>query len=525
MSNFKTRILGLAAVATAFVGVSYGQTVSCTTAPQADPALRQEGQTELLAPLVATCTGNGVATTGTVYITTSLPITSKAFTAAGVTSNEAALQVNGGAVIQGTVSGSTVTFANVPLTGGADQLKVMNIRVNASAATNPQVTESGVLVYTTTAAGGTASATIPPSATGGPGYVLKSLSGPTLNTTGVFSPVQSYYLCQGNNAANANNSTAAFTFNINTAIGGALKNQTDEQGQYVSGANIGTASTGDQIVVTFANVPTGVTLYVPATITSTQGGNNPTTLTIANNPTVVGTGANIANDVAYTSTNGTVTVTYVTLSDPAAGPLTIPVSVYVGFAANAGITANGPITVNYSYGPAVAPLTGPAPSVPLFVASSFTAANGTTFNSCATNLLFPFVTNTLGFDTGIVIANTSSDNLATSKALQTNFPSSVTPQGGTCTLSFYGTGLPATSTGVTDPLGNLATAGTHAFTLSSVAPGFQGYMIASCPFLYAHGFAYIAYNLTQNNGTAMGYLAEVLNRGLANAPQVEAVTF
>jgi len=36
-------------------------------------------------------------------------------------------------------------------------------------------------------------------------------------------------------------------------------------------------------------------------------------------------------------------------------------------------------------------------------------------------------------------------------------------------------------------------------------------MIASCNFLYGHGFAYVVYNLTQNNGAAMGYLADVLN--------------
>jgi len=35
-------------------------------------------------------------------------------------------------------------------------------------------------------------------------------------------------------------------------------------------------------------------------------------------------------------------------------------------------------------------------------------------------------------------------------------------------------------------------------------------MIASCNFLYGHGFAYVVYNLTQNNGAAMGYLADAI---------------
>jgi hypothetical protein len=46
-----------------------------------------------------------------------------------------------------------------------------------------------------------------------------------------------------------------------------------------------------------------------------------------------------------------------------------------------------------------------------------------------------------------------------------------------------------------------------------VAPGFQGYAIASCPFLYAHGFAFLASGLGSPGGVVQGYLAEVLSPG------------
>ena len=50
-----------------------------------------------------------------------------------------------------------------------------------------------------------------------------------------------------------------------------------------------------------------------------------------------------------------------------------------------------------------------------------------TISPCSCNLLFPFVTNIAGFDTGVAIANTSADPFGTS------------PQTGTVTLNYYGT--------------------------------------------------------------------------------------
>ncbi len=106
-----------------------------------------------------------------------------------------------------------------------------------------------------------------------------------------------------------------------------------------------------------------------------------------------------------------------------------------------------------------------------------------------TNLLYTFVTNTNGFDTGFSISNTSTD------------PFGTTPQAGSCTLNFYGGGAPPQIS-----TGNVASGATYANTASIIAPGFQGYMIAVCNFSYAHGFAFIS-DLGARN-LAMGYLAQ-----------------
>src|SRR5262249_40099922 len=60
-----------------------------------------------------------------------------------------------------------------------------------------------------------------------------------------------------------------------------------------------------------------------------------------------------------------------------------------------------------------------------------------------------------------------------------------TPGSGKCTLNFFGTSAPATLT-----TGVLAAGSTFLFALSSVAPGFDGYITANCDFAQARGFAF-----------------------------------
>jgi hypothetical protein len=119
-------------------------------------------------------------------------------------------------------------------------------------------------------------------------------------------------------------------------------------------------------------------------------------------------------------------------------------------------------------------------------------------------LLFPYVTNASGLETGIAISNTSTDPQGYA-----------TKQAGTCTLSFYGnaTIAPFTTPSILSGDANVNTTD-WAFALSTIPganPGFQGYVIAVCNFQYAHGFAFISDVGTRN--LAMGYLALIINNG------------
>jgi hypothetical protein len=166
----------------------------------------------------------------------------------------------------------------------------------------------------------------------------------------------------------------------------------------------------------------------------------------------------------------------------------------------------GTATVNLSYAPtppAFSAASGVVASstlpIPRFADTS-TARNLFSVNVCRTVLLFPFVTNQAGFDTGIAISNTSTD------------PFGTTPQAGTCQLNFYGASAPAAIT-----TGNIASGTSFTGLASTSAPGFQGYVIALCNFQYAHGFAFVS-DLGARN-LAMGYLALIIpDPGIAARP-------
>ncbi len=108
-----------------------------------------------------------------------------------------------------------------------------------------------------------------------------------------------------------------------------------------------------------------------------------------------------------------------------------------------------------------------------------------------TYLLFPFVINQNGFDTAIEIANTGKD------------PSGSSGQDGTIVLNFYGPGAPAPIT-----TSSLAQGDIYSNLISSLQGGFQGYIIATCNFPFAHGFTFVSDVGARNLATS--YLATTI---------------
>ncbi|MBK9167100.1 MAG: hypothetical protein IPM24_06495 [Bryobacterales bacterium] len=252
----------------------------------------------------------------------------------------------------------------------------------------------------------------------------------------------------------------------------------------------GLPTAGTRLKAVFNNVPAGVTLRVSQDAIS-NGADLARAVANEVGPYVAASASSSLVTVALSGGSG-MAVWEVLEADPFAFAK-LSMNVYVSYTANPGANspALGTATVNGSYAPisTVTTASSTAP-IPRFADTSV-ASNLFTINPCVTNLLFPFVTNQAGFDTGLAISNTSTDPFGTS------------PQTGSCDLYAYGANAPASITTPTVASGTTFTA------LASIAmPNFQGYVIATCRFQYAHGFAFVS-DLGARE-LAMGYLALVI---------------
>ncbi len=297
-------------------------------------------------------------------------------------------------------------------------------------------------------------------------------------------------------------------------IPGQVYGTATETGFYAPGVNsvAGLADFGTRLKILFNNVPTGAHVYVPVELRPGAG----TGLT-SNLGTVPFNGGSLwlnlvtseagsyteasagsvgvgLSEVSITAGSGQA-VYEVVKEDPSSSESAV-VPVTVAYVANpgAGSPAIGPVaTANASFAPISNDFVAEVNTVPVprFVSSS-TAGNLFSIIACATHLLYPFVTNQAGYDTGVAIANTSQDPYGTST------------QTGTCVVTPFGT---PTSTAFTTPA-DVAPGTVWANLVSIMFPGFQGYLIADCAFQYAHGFAFI----TKVGGVdlAEGYLALII---------------
>jgi len=288
-------------------------------------------------------------------------------------------------------------------------------------------------------------------------------------------------------------------------------------------ANAGLADFGTRLKATFTNIPAGVRLFVTTSnivgnVPITNGATGLTSLTLAR---LVGGESGAFFPVTATDTSsyqGSLS-TYAPVYEitPATGSNTTS-AVWEVLAADPLTSQNYDFGVFFGWTAAAAtnsPAIGSgsvagsfAPIPPIFSATDGAKAQNAAYPiprfvdtgsakpffrifQCRTNLLFPFVTNQAGFDTGLAISNTSQDPFGTA------------PQAGTCDLNFYGANAPSVIT-----TSSIAGGSVYTTLASSAAPNFQGYVIAVCNFQYGHGFAFVS-DLGARN-LAMGYLALVM---------------
>jgi hypothetical protein len=446
----------------------------------------------------------------------------------------------------GVVSGNSVTFNGVPVLAPSSSnitrtYRITNVRVNASQITGGTLPGS---VVADVAISGPTSVSVNNSALT-IGYVAQSLKTSVRSASDGSTLSQNLLQCNTNNGVSTSTTTpvtfetlryseqfaSAFKTRVNpTATGAGGSGQAASAQQNIPGYNYlsesgftpysggvlqglagtsvvpGLADFGTRIKAVFSNIPAGVNIYVSA---ATNIGSSTTTVTLLPSATYLyGTGTLVGLTATTTSplglvqlpvSGGSATAAWevVTTSTAAVENVDLPVAIQYTASPSTNSPAIGTMTVNMEYAPTAADIGGTITSasssqpIPRFIDTS-TAGTFATVVQCTTSLLFPYVTEIAGFDTGLSIANTTVDPFGTAA------------QAGTCTLYWYGTAQPANTVTASVAAGTIWTGLT-----SLLAPGFNGYMIATCNFQYAHGFAFVS-DLGARN-LAMGYLALVMN--------------
>jgi len=326
-----------------------------------------------------------------------------------------------------------------------------------------------------------------------------------------------------------------------------------------TGINIaGTANQGTRLATSLANIPNGLSLYVSPILFLFRQGVSYTAGPNQNLPAGAATGVMVLTNTAsdgsgsYNPPSGPITAAsqplqLVSVSNGAAlivyeilftDPFSleyVDVPFVVSYATN--LSANAPIglpqpnvtaTAAGGYAPfystsAATQASGTLP-IPRFVFTG-SATNLLGIVKCSCNLLFPYVTQAPGYDTGIAVANTTMDPYGTTNqfgAVQFWYYGALANGGAAPGTQCTNTASPGTCPGTsTVAAGQVLTYtlynGSAQWGLDNRGAGFTGYMIVQAQFQYCHAFAFIgglgggpAVN-SSTNGLSEGYLALVLD--------------
>jgi len=333
---------------------------------------------------------------------------------------------------------------------------------------------------------------------------------------------------------------------------------TDDWGGTANATGIGNAGRADQgtrLYLSFQNIPAGSSLWTPPVIYLFRQGvqHNGDPATLGPNPMTGQAQSQATGVMVLTTTDAagagaflrTQAISPFQLSKVGASGLAVyeilyadpfsteyaDVPVILAFASNPGqnLPAPAPPNPNTSVTGGFAPFytsaasTQPSPNstfqtptlpVPRFVPGQ--AFDFINIQKCSCNILFPFVANVLGYDTGIAIANASLDPGST-------FGFFGTPQPGTIQFWYYGdmangAAVPGPQTSSVVQPGHVLTyvlsSGSSQYGLDGRGAGLQGYIITQAQFQYCHAYAFVSAQGAgpTSPGVSEGYLGIVLDR-------------
>jgi hypothetical protein len=571
---FATLVLVLGLVAPA----SAQQSLNCTVSAAVTPNLRHEGFTELTGDILLTCIpGQGSVPTppgsfipqANFTVSLSAPVTSRILGSpatealllidnpsptnqdiCGSPTNPAiACQVMGDGgltfnqpgkfnVFQGIMGGpgtNSVTFLGIPVDPPTTSrtFRITNIRIDATSVPAGAAGLSPVFAFVSVSPSSSVTINNPQN------YVGFVSNGLNVSTT----PLNPHFLqCVTDNQQVG---TVTFTENFATAFKvrtNGLQNVPNQIYYSESGLELtlpseletGLADTGTRLQTTISNIPSGVIISA-----STYAVSPASVGTVLSDATMVSpvTGTTGGGVVAVTDgTQSSVTLIWEVFNTNSFAIDSLSFQIFASFIGAPGNPGSPMVNTTAmamsGFSPQLPSYSSSGP-IPEFSSSVNIQTPGTNLfqvTLCQTILLFPYITDFFGFDTGIAISNTSLDNLAIGAA----------PQTGACQVNFYGasTALPgggaATSLGSsgvysstvdTSLTNGLINPGmTWSFSLSQIDPGYNststygttGYAIATCNFQYAHGYSFVSDTGIRNFAAA--YLALIIP-DVPRAPQ------
>jgi hypothetical protein len=435
----------------------------------------------------------------------------------------------------------SLTFLGGPVAppappGATRTFRITNVRIDATAVPAGFAGLSPVLSFVQASSSTSITINNPQSTSG---YVSNGL---TVNTAAINPPFLqclTYPITQVG--------TITFMENFATAFKILTNGDQDVPGQVYyseSGLEIettfgetGIADTGTRLQTVISNIPDGVTIYVDnwaestaSTGFGTLGYSDATLVT----DTTISPPADPGFNTVTAVTDGTqtsVTIIWEVVNTNSSAIDSLSFGVYASFTGAPGNpgspTPNLATSALSGFNPQLPAYstTGPIPEFSSTVNVPTAPTTLFTVSLCQTILLFPYVTDFYGFDTGLAISNTSLDNL----------PVGASPQTGLCSVAFYGDGAAATGIGTSGgtpgfvnsdvSYGGVATINgtgiispgqTWAFSVSTTDTGyntdpnggFVGYAIATCNFQYAHGYSFVSDTGIRNFAAA--YLALII---------------
>jgi hypothetical protein len=517
---------------------------TCAVTPGSTPVVRDGGIAELVGEAVLQCSGGttGTTTTTNVQVFLSTNVTSDfVHSIPGLIVRDAAgaiIQVVPGEVAPSSPNNS-VLFRNVQLPQGGTAVapsatvRITNIRVAVPPAVPNSFIPTQVVEFVSTSPFGAVPVNNPPAGTP-VAYVQPAFKFDVTDCTGHAAIATTFQQCVSQpQTAGAIQFAVRFTELFPTAF----KPVGSESGVTVTGpassaggtaTTSDTASQGTRFIVRFSNVPAGVSIFVTdreisgASTTGVTalnvpdaksdgsggtpgaGGSKAETATCNGDNVVTNTGETAGLLVPAEGTGSNLFAVWEITASDLVNFDTVAFGVSVQFEANtsAGLPAltTTPGAVTGTLAPVTAETYLTATQSTTLPRPRFNAApqSGTTpfaIVACVTNLLFPYVTSTGGYDTGIALVNTSLDNSTGSEGTPPDQPFATPTQDGPCTVYFFGNMDIAPAVTPTVEHGKLVK-----FTMTQApegatgwpnTAGFEGYVIARCNFQFGHGLAFI----------------------------------